>query len=253
MKKLIFLKGIKILKKILLFILIFISNNAFSKIILVDEMLNNLDNKIQANYIIINQLSEIILKRDIDIYQQEWEKEVNKKCNWVYSNIDIYLFGQEDKFSYPLCLLNEQNAMINELILLMNHKKILVNNEIQQYFTNIPEQKQYNIYFNLLTEKYALKFCSSLYPSTNIKECINRFLLTQYIPEEYEFKLTVDKGYLYDSPNLSDKTRIYLVRGDQIKLLSYKNNFYKIEYTSKENKIIKKWLHCSAINACISD
>ena len=181
------------------------------------------------------------------------EKEVNKKCNWVYSNIDIYLFGQEDKFSYPLCLLNEQNAMINELILLMNHNKILVNNEIQQYFTNIPEQKQYNIYFNLLTEKYALKFCSSLYPSTGIKECINRFLLTQYIPEEYEFKLTVDKGYLYDSPNLSDKTRIYLVRGDQIKLLSYKNNFYKIEYTSKENKIIKKWLQCTAINACISD
>ena len=157
------------------------------------------------------------------------------------------------QFSYPLCLLNEKNAMINELILLMNHKKILVNNEIQQYFTNIPEQKQYNIYFNLLTEKYALKFCSSLYPSTNIKECINRFLLTQYIPEEYGFKLSVDKGYLYDSPNLSDKTKIYLVRGDQIKLLSYKNNFYKIEYTSKENKIIKKWLHCSAINACISD
>ena len=241
------------MKKILLFILIFINNNAFSKISLVDEMLNNLDNKIQANYIIINQLSEIILKRDIDIYQQEWEKEVNKKCNWVYSNIDIYLFGQEDKFSYPLCLLNEQNAMINELILLMNHKKILVNNEIQQYFTNIAEQKQYNTYFNLLTEKYALKFCSSLYPSTDIKECINRFLLTQYIPEEYGFKLSVDKGYLYDSPNLSDKTKIYLVRGDQIKLLSYKNNFYKIKYTSKENKIIKKWLHCSAINACISD
>ena len=241
------------MKKILLFILIFINNNTFSKISLIEEMLNNLDNKIQANYIIINQLSEIILKRDIDIYQQEWEKEVNKKCNWIYSNIDIYLFGQEDKFSYPLCLLNEQNAMINELILLMNHKKILVNNQIQQCFTNIPEQKQYNIYFNLLTEKYALKFCSSLYPSTNIKECINRFLLTQYIPEEYGFKLTVDKGYLYDSPNLSDKTRIYLVRGDQIKLLSYKNNFYKIEYTSKENKIIKKWLHCSAFNACISD
>lgn len=57
------------MKKILLFILIFISNNAFSKISLIDEMLNNLDNKIQANYIIINQLSEIVLKRDIDIYQ----------------------------------------------------------------------------------------------------------------------------------------------------------------------------------------
>lgn len=33
------------MKKILLFILIFISNNAFSKISLIDEMLNNLDNK----------------------------------------------------------------------------------------------------------------------------------------------------------------------------------------------------------------
>ncbi|ORF27969.1 hypothetical protein BGI08_06570 [Snodgrassella alvi] len=117
------------------------------------------------------------------------KKKLIKKCNWVYSNIDIYLFGQEDKFSYPLCLLNEQNAMINELILLMNHNKILVNNEIQQYFTNIPEQKQYNIYFNLLTEKYALKFCSSLYPSTGIKECINRFLLTQYIPENMDLNL----------------------------------------------------------------
>ncbi len=51
------------MKKILLFILTFISNNAFSKISLIDEMLNNLDNKIQANYIIINQLSEIILKK----------------------------------------------------------------------------------------------------------------------------------------------------------------------------------------------
>lgn len=51
------------MKKILVFILVFISNNAFSKISLVDEMLNNLDNKIQANYIIINQLSEIILKK----------------------------------------------------------------------------------------------------------------------------------------------------------------------------------------------
>lgn len=51
---------------------------------------------------------------------------------------------------------------------------------------------------------------------------------------KYGFKLTVDKGYLYDSLNLSDKTRIYLVRGDQIKLLSYKNNFYKMNIHQKK-------------------
>lgn len=177
------------MKIILLFILIFISNDVFSRINPIDEISNNLDNKIEANFTTINQLSEILLKRDIDVFQKEWEKEVNKKCNWVYSNIDIYLFGQEDKFSCPLCLLSEQSSIINELILLINHQKILVNTELQQFMTNIPEQKQYNIYFNLLTEKYALKFCSSFYTSTDIKDCIKRFLLTQYIPRNMDLNL----------------------------------------------------------------
>ena len=176
-----------------------------------------------------------------------------KKCKWVSANLDVYRFGQEDKFSYPSCLLSEQNSFINELILLIYHKKIPVNIELQQYITEIPEQKQHNIYFNLLTEKYASKFCNTFYTSTDINNCINRFLLTQYQPEEYGFKLTVDKTYLYDSPNLNNKTKIYLIREDKIELLNYKNNFYEIEYTTKKNKIIKKWLHCSAIDACISD
>ena len=241
------------MKKVLLFILIFISNNVFSDVSPIESMFIDMDNNIKYNSVIIDKLSQILLKKNIDIFQEEWESELYKKCNWVSANLDVYRFGQEDKFSYPSCLLSEQNSFINELILLIYHKKIPVNIELQQYITEIPEQKQHNIYFNLLTEKYASKFCNTFYTSTDINNCINRFLLTQYLPEEYGFKLTVDKSYLYDSPNLNNKTKIYLIREDKIELLNYKNNFYEIEYTTKKNKIIKKWLHCSAINACISD
>ena len=241
------------MKKVLLFILIFMSNNVFSDVSPIESMFIDMDNHIKYNSVIIDKLSQILFKKNIDIFQEEWESELYKKCKWVSANLDVYRFGQEDKFSYPSCLLSEQNSFINELILLIYHKKIPVNIELQQYITEIPEQKQHNIYFNLLTEKYASKFCNTFYTSTDINNCINRFLLTQYLPEEYGFKLTVDKSYLYDSPNLNNKTKIYLIREDKIELLNYKNNFYEIEYTTKKNKIIKKWLHCSAIDACISD
>ncbi|OTP85131.1 hypothetical protein B5S43_13975, partial [Gilliamella apicola] len=180
------------------FILIFISNNVFSDVSPIESMFIDMDNNIKYNSVIIDKLSQILLKKNIDIFQEEWESELYKKCNWVSANIDVYRFGQEDKFSYPSCLLSEQNSFINELILLIYHKKIPVNIELQQYITEIPEQKQHNIYFNLLTEKYASKFCNTFYTSTDINNCINRFLLTQYLPEEYGFKLTVDKSYLYD-------------------------------------------------------
>ncbi|WP_157784858.1 hypothetical protein, partial [Snodgrassella alvi] len=83
-----------------------------------------MDNTIKHNSTIIDKLSKILLKKNIDIFQEEWEGEVNKKCEWVSNNIDVYRFGQEDKFSYPLCLRREQNSFINELILFIYHNKI---------------------------------------------------------------------------------------------------------------------------------
>ena len=241
------------MKKILLLILIFMSNNVFSVVSPIESMYIAQDSEIRANSTTIDKLSGILLKKNIDIFQKEWEGEVNKKCEWVGDNIDVYRRGQEDKFSYSDCFIDEQNSFINELILLIYHNKLQVNTDLQQYITIIPEQKQYNIYFNLLTEKYATKFCHSFYTSIDINACINRFLLTQYLPQEDEFKLKVDKSYLYDFPNFINKTNIYLIREDKVELLNYKNDFYEIEYTTKKNKIIKKWLHCSAINACVLD
>ena len=44
----------------------------------------------------------------------------------------------------------------------------------------------------------------------------------------------MDKSYLYDSPNLKNKTKIYLIREDKVELLNYKNDFYEIEYTTEK-------------------
>ncbi|WP_367438618.1 hypothetical protein ABX014_08365 [Snodgrassella alvi] len=97
-----------------------------------------MDNTIKHNSTIIDKLSKILKKKNIDIFQEEWESELYKKCNWVSDNIDVYRFGQEDKFSYPDCLISEQNSFINELILLIYHNKIPVNIKLQKYITEIP-------------------------------------------------------------------------------------------------------------------
>ncbi|SCC23340.1 hypothetical protein [Gilliamella intestini] len=61
----------------------------------------------------------------------------------------------------------------------------------------------------------------------------------------------VIKSYLFNKPNVNEKTKMYLVKGDVVNLLKMNNEFYYIEYITPKNKTIKKWLHCSAIDACV--
>lgn len=60
----------------------------------------------------------------------------------------------------------------------------------------------------------------------------------------------ISKSYFYDKPNLDSKINMYLIKGDYVELTQKKDNFYKATYTTKKNKVIEKWLHCSAIDAC---
>lgn len=58
------------MKKILLFILIFMSNNVFSEITPIDKMFNDLDNKIKANSTTIDKLSGILLKKILIFFRR---------------------------------------------------------------------------------------------------------------------------------------------------------------------------------------
>lgn len=73
-----------------------------------------------------------------------------------------------------------------------------------------------------------------------------------YKREQLTKFILTDKSFLYANNDEKSKTRMYLVKGDKVNLLNVQDDFYEIEYTTKSNKIIKKWLHCSAIDACVS-
>ena len=53
-------KGMMIMKKILLFILIFMSNNVFSYVSPIERMFIDMDNTIKHNSTIIDKLSKIL-------------------------------------------------------------------------------------------------------------------------------------------------------------------------------------------------
>ncbi len=51
------------MKKVLLFILIFMSNNVFSDVSPIESMFIDMDNHIKYNSVIIDKLSQILLKK----------------------------------------------------------------------------------------------------------------------------------------------------------------------------------------------
>lgn len=209
------------MKKILILITLFISfmvcanNDRTSSNDISDVLTNGID----ASYDTLKILHQILTKNSIDIFYSDWENVVEKKCSWVGNHSNIELYGQEDLVSRPSCILIEQ--------------------------------KQHNIYLNLLTEKYANKFCHAFYSDNKINDCINRFLSTQYIPADYGFKIATDQSYLFNTPHHQDKTAMYLIKGQDVDVLDYENGYYQINYVTQKNKIVQKWLHCSAIAACM--
>lgn len=236
------------MKKSILFILLIMSHNAFSYHFIEDVSLNMTEER-EENSNNIQRLNEILITNDIDIFYSEWEENLNKKCNWIRTKISPELYGQEDLFSYELCILFEQHSFINRLIELIHYKNIpFINaNELK---INMTASKQFNPYFNYLTENYAHKFCDSVYTSNEVINCVNVFLLHQFIPEDYDFKIVLDKADLFSAPSLVNKTKMYLTEEDKIKLLKRQDDFYLIEFSHLKKSKIKKWIHCQAVDAC---
>src|SRR5699024_340978 len=115
--------------------------------------------------------------------------------------------------------------------------------------TNTQQDK---IYFNQLTNQYAHAFCTELYANykNKVLDCVKRLYLHQFIPEYFVSSAVFNKVTLLDKLYEKVKSKMYLIKGDKVKLLQYHNEFYEIEYHSEKKGIIRKWIHCSAIDAC---
>lgn len=48
----------------------------------------------------------------------------------------------------------------------------------------------------------------------------------------------------------TNSPKMYLVKGDIVNLLKQDHDFHYVEYINSKNKATKKWLHCSALEAC---
>lgn len=242
------------MKNFLFLILLSFSSLAISSVTNTENILQSLNSDIKDNSILIEKLNASFKEKNINIFYFQWKSMLNKKCSWVKNNINTELYGQEDKFSDQFCVIEEQNSFISKLILLLEKYdiKITYDYDVNKYQIKLITNIQHNVYFNRLTETFSDIFCHSFYSSNEDNYCVKNFMLTQFIPEDYDFKIIQDKSYLFNSPNNNDNSKMYLIKGDEVSLLQYKDDFYEIEYTTKSNKIIKKWLHCSAIDACVS-
>jgi len=63
-------------------------------------------------------------------------------------------------------------------------------------------------------------------------------------------KQIIERTILLNSPMITDKTKMYLITGDRVKLLKRQEEFYLIEYNRQRKGLIQKWLHCSAVDGC---
>lgn len=61
-------------------------------------------------------------------------------------------------------------------------------------------------------------------------------------------KIVVDKAPLYDQPNETFKTRMYLVKGDEVMLLdTNKSNWILVKYVQKNGDSILKWVKADSV------
>lgn len=76
-------------------------------------------------------------------------------------------------------------------------------------------------------------------------------LINDCIDSSVVKKILVKKAFLSQKQNNHmKKTKMYLIKGDEVGILQKQNDFYEIEYNSNRKGKIKAWLHCSAIDAC---
>ena len=69
------------MKKVLLFILIFMSNNVFSDVSPIESMFIDMDNNIKYNSVIIDKLSQILLKKILIFFRRNGKVSCIKNVN----------------------------------------------------------------------------------------------------------------------------------------------------------------------------
>lgn len=67
-----------------------------------------------------------------------------------------------------------------------------------------------------------------------------------------EKSVVAEKAYLYDGPLTSGGRKLYVIKGDYVKLIGVSSDlkFWKIGFMEKNGKYIRKWIDCRDIDFC---
>ncbi|UZA71549.1 hypothetical protein [Pseudomonas viridiflava] len=64
-------------------------------------------------------------------------------------------------------------------------------------------------------------------------------------------KLVINtKAFLHEAPTLADKTRMYLVAGDQVQQIGVEAGWLSVSYRTVKGKVIDGWIQCSDADGC---
>jgi hypothetical protein len=65
-------------------------------------------------------------------------------------------------------------------------------------------------------------------------------------------KITSDKAYLFNGSSENLKTKSYLIKGDDVRVIGYSldKNYIHINYLSKKAGVLDKWIRCENASSC---
>ncbi|RQQ02232.1 hypothetical protein DF012_00870 [Burkholderia ubonensis] len=61
-------------------------------------------------------------------------------------------------------------------------------------------------------------------------------------------KILVQRAFLFDRPSSEFQTKMYLIKGDDVRILVRMEGWVKIECLEKNGHSIKKWIRADSIN-----
>ena len=110
-------------------------------------------------------------------------------------------------------------------------------------------QVQYEIIDNKPYKKLEKKL---LFDILGISDIVQQFdtkgkVIKNYFDPEY-LTILSEKAYFYNKPKDSEKTKVYVIKGDKVKVIDTEESYswVKIEYKSKK-RVYKKWIKVDAI------
>jgi hypothetical protein len=197
----------------------------------------------------------------------ETNSQFKKKCYIPMINNNNNEYFVKELTCFELSLNNGEEAFWSgNSILLKNFNKLseinvtkIINDFNSKLIDSVTyslgvfdKQKQQLIFKNLNLKDDKLniisnnhRFKSKIEHDIPSLDLFNLIVIKDIKRDTISKEIKIEKEYLYDTPNKESKTKMYLIKGDEVEILEEKDDWLYILYKGKKD--IKAWIPKSAI------